>query len=259
MDRRRFLSSAGVGFTALFAGCSGDGQEIEDEQATSTPEPAGDDGSGGESTPDATESETPTETDTPEGEPDLSLASHELVIEEGEFSDDIYVAATVENTGSAPSGDIELAVNWYNSDGDLVDDSTERLATLREGTTWLARVSAISLEADEVDDYEIEGEFTEELPSPPLGAQVIESDHNVTPDGEVTVSGRVENTADEEIGYLEGIGQLLDSDGNVLADNWTNEDGIPPGETWRFEVEWFQFGRAEEVADHGVHVDGNAF
>ena len=263
MNRREYLTTTGAGVAALLAGCTGgDPQEIDDEQATPEPEPEPT-ASGGSEPTEATEADTdtPTETDTPtpEAEPDLSFVSHELVVNEGQYRDEIFVAAEVENAGSGPSGGIELAVNWYNADGDLVDDSTERLATLRAGTTWKARVYALGLDADEVDDYEIEGQFTDQLPEPPVGAEIIESDHNVSPDGGVTVTGRMENTADEPIDYVEGIGQVLDADGNVLSDRWTNQTDIPAGETWRFEVEWFQFARADAVADHAVYVDSGLF
>ncbi|WP_436924497.1 FxLYD domain-containing protein [Halosimplex amylolyticum] len=175
----------------------------------------------------------------------------ELVVDEGEYSTETYVAATLENQGDAPSGQITLTAEWYDSNGDFLDNDNKYLPILRAGETWEARVHALTDDED-IDDYELSGEYDPSPAKPPEDVEIVETDHEASNDGSVVVTGRVENNTGDEISYLEAEALLYDDSGVVLDGDWTNQSGIPEGETWRFEIEWFQFDRADRVADHDV-------
>ncbi|MFC7142771.1 FxLYD domain-containing protein [Halosimplex aquaticum] len=273
MNRRQFLATVSTTTALGLAGCGDGGTEtvgggdggVEDTATQSpTPTPA-DSGTGG-STPTQTPTETPTDTPTetpsptpsptPAGEPNVQIVESELVVEEGQWSTDTYVAATVENQGDAPSGQITLTAEWYDSNGDFLDNANQYLPILRAGETWEAHVHALS-DAEKIEDYDLSGEYESTPARPPENVEIVETSHEVSDDGGVTVTGRVANNTGEEINYLEAEALLYDDSGVVLSGDWTNQSGIPKDETWRFEIEWFQFDRAERVADHNVILTTN--
>jgi hypothetical protein len=100
-------------------------------------------------------------------------------------------------------------------------------------------------------------EVEDEPPRPLSDVALLESDLQTSED-EASVSGRVENNTGGELTYIEAIAQVYDGDGNVLGDEYTNETGIPEGETWSFSVEFFGFGRIDEIVDHDVVLDATA-
>lgn len=214
----------------------------------------GGDGSGGGG--DGTEAET--ETEEPSGEPDVERGKTELVVDDSGFTTDVYVAAEVVNRGDGASGRVTLTVNWFDADGNYIDDSRAYLATLGAGETWLARVTFLGTGAEEVDDFEISGEFETEHPRDPSDAELVDSDL-LTGDEEVKITGQVENRSDDEIDYIEVIGKLYDGDGNVLATDLANQSGVPGGETWRFELNWLVFDRADQVADYDVLLNATLY
>ncbi len=198
-----------------------------------------------------TETPSPTPSPTPAGEPNVQIVDSELIVDEGQFSTDVYVKATVENRGDAPSGQITLTAEWYNENGDFLDNDNKYLPILKAGQTWEAHVHALS-DTDEIDDYDLSGEYDTTPTDPPEDVEIVETNHQVSDDGSVTVTGRVENNTGDSIRYLEAEALLYDDSGVVLDGNWTNQSGIPEGETWRFEIEWFQFDRSDRVNDHEV-------
>jgi len=268
MHRRRFLALVTAGAVAgcgsdntetVGGGDDGDGADgtpTSNPTPTQTPQTSNNDSSLTE-TPTETPTDTPTETPsptptaTPAGEPDVQIVDDELVIDEGEYSTDAYVVATVENQGEAPSGQITLTADWYDDNGDFIDNDKGYLPILRAGETWEAHVHAIS-DAEDVADYELSGEYETTPAEPPEDIEIVETEQKVSDDGGVVISGRVENNTGEEIQYLEAEALLYDDSGVVLDGDWTNESEIPEGETWRFEIEWFQFDRADRVFDHDV-------
>ncbi|WP_224449809.1 hypothetical protein [Haloprofundus salilacus] len=111
-SRRRYLAAAGLTGSSLIAGCpdtSSNEVEGEGNRPTDTAE---DSQSSTEESQQTDQSETETATPEPSGEASLDITNEELVVEEGDYSTDVYVSATVENTGDAASGSIELTANW---------------------------------------------------------------------------------------------------------------------------------------------------
>jgi len=247
MNRRSMLAGAGVSLTALIAGCtessdveggSRDGEEGTDEEST----------------------------DEERTSANLEIVDHELVVEEGDFSTDVYVEATVENTGDAPSGDVQLQADWYDGDGNYLDNDTGRLSTLGVGETWSARVYHLGSGAENIDDYEIEGEFDEDTYEPPEGVSLVDSSLNVQEDDlgdmEVVVEGRVENETEEDQSYVEVVAIIYNDSGDVIGDDWTNVTDLRAGETWAFDFTSFGAAirnRAEQATDHKIRIKTSAW
>lgn len=246
MNRRKLLVGAGTSFTALLAGCTGS-SDVEGGSRN------GEDG----------ESES---SDEPSESANLEIVDHEMVVDEGQFSTDVYVEATVENTGEVPSGSVRLQIDWYNEDGNYLDNTTGRLTTLGVGETWSARVYHLGTGAEDIADYEIEGEFDEDTYEPPEGVSLVDSSMNVGDDGlggqEVVVEGTIENETDEDQSYVEVVATIYDDSGNVLGDDWTNVTDLRAGETWAFNFTSFSSAvrnRANQAADHNIRVKTSAW
>lgn len=247
MDRRRFLTVLGV---ATFAGCSGnDTEPIKNENTDTETDTKQSDGNGG----DTTATESPTETDSPEpaGESDVRIGESSLERREGDYSTDVWVAATVMNQGDAPSGSVTLKVRWYDKDGNFLDDTRESLASIAADETWAAHVHALTTDSEKIADYKIEGEFEPTPPGVPDAVELLES--SMSPgDREVTVEGRVKNGLDHELSYIEAHGKVYNDAGEVMGEGWTNQSDIPAGETWRFDVSWRGRHRVDQAASHSV-------
>lgn len=160
----------------------------------------------------------------------------------------------VENSGEAPSGTIELQADWYDEGGDYLDNSNAYLQSLGAGETWAARVYFLGTGAENVDDYEIEGEYDTESPNFEIeGLELLEDEMEVS-DREAVIRGRVENNTGEEQSYVEAIGKVYDSDGIVLGDNWTNVSDLRDGDTWSFDTTWRGRDRITEATDHEILI-----
>jgi len=216
-----------------------------------------------EDTTDQADNEDTTETDEKEtgsgGEPDVEIVDHELIVEEGDYSTDVYVAATVENTGDAPSGTVELTADWYDADENYMDNDSEYLQSLGAGETWAARVYHLGTSAEDVDSYEVEGEYdTEPKSFDPEGLELVEHNMKVS-DDEAVIEGQVKNNTGDEASYIQAIGKVYDANGVVLGDDWTNVTDLPEGETWTFDVSWRGRDRTEQADDHKVLITDSAF
>lgn len=248
MRRRTFLATT----TLVLAGCTSSEDETEDiETQTDTATPSDES--------DATTEETTTEETTaePSGEPDITIANHELIVNEGEYTTDVYVAATVENTGDAASGMIELIADWYDDEGNYLDNDSWFLQTLGAGETWAARVYYLGGSAEQVADYEFDGEFQTQSPSAAEGLTLSSSQMQVG-ENEAVITGEVANERDESVSYAEAISKVYDSDGVVLDANYTNVTDLPAGETWSFETTWRGRDRTSEAANHAVIITTDA-
>ena len=254
MNRRSLLVGTGASLTALIAGCTEssdvEGGSRDDEESTDE-ESTGEESTGEES---------------PSESANLEIVDHELVVEEGDFSTDVYVEAIVENTGEVPSGAVRLQADWYDGDGNYLDNDTDRLTMLGEGETWSARVYYLGSGAEDIDDYEIEGEFDEDTYEPPEGVSLVDSSMNVEEDDfggmEVIVEGRVENETDEDLSYVEVIAIIYNDSGDVLGDAWTNVTELRAGETWAFDFPHFGpaiRNRAEQATDHNIRIKTSAW
>lgn len=223
----------------------------------STTSPGG--SSPGEESPAAEEEPTETaEASDPVGEPEIVIQDDDLVVDEGEFSTDVYVAATVENTGSAPSGVVELTADWYDADGNYLDNDKEFLQSLGAGETWAARVHHLGSDSEQVDGYEFDGRFGTEPPERnPEGLAVEESRMNVGED-EVVIRGRVANDRSSAAPYIQANAKIYDAAGVVIGGVWTNVSDVPAGETWAFELAWHGRDRVSQAADHTVWLADSA-
>lgn len=249
--RRYYLAAAGISLIAL-AGCTSSSTEdveggTRDNESTNE---SNTESSNESNTADAEDTEG--DDDENEGTPALEIIEHELVVEEGEFSTDVYVEALIENSGDAPSGNIELQADWYNADGNYLDNSRNWLVSLGAGESWEARIYHLGSNSETVDDYELEGEFTEEPAAiNPAGLELLDSEMQVG-ENEVVVTGEIENTSGEIQNYVAATAKIYDEDGLVLGDNFTNVSDLRAGETWAFEVSWHGRDRVDRAASHEV-------
>jgi hypothetical protein len=157
LDRQRMLALTGTVLAGSVAGCSGGADE---ETA------AGDtDGSGDDDSDDGSEATDASETE--ESRPDV------VVVEE-EMTDDTYtdteyakiVEFEVENQGDGRSGPVDIAVDWFDSNGEKTGDERRDIPFLPADTTWASFVPSI-YEFDTPDSYELELEVDTELEEQP--------------------------------------------------------------------------------------------
>lgn len=254
--RRRYLTTAGTLLIPALAGCS-DG-DTEDMDGGSEGGDGGEEGGSNDENGDEEAGEEGQDY-AESGEAALEITDEELVIDEGEFSTDVYVEAIVENTGDGPSGDAEISVDWYNEAGDYLDNSSALLASLPAGETWEARPSFLGSGAEEVDDFDVTGEFdTEPKAVNPEGLELVDSELQVS-DDEAVIRGTIENASGEEQSYVEVIATIYDDEGTILGDEWTNVTDLPEGETWQFDMTWLDRARSDRAAEIEVVVADSAF
>lgn len=244
MRRRDYLGLTGVALAGL-AGCAEESDEIDD--------PQDEDDSGSDDTP--TEEPTPTE---PSGEPNVQFGDSELVIDDSGVTTDAYAEVIVENVGDGPTGQVTVAVEWYDADGNYLDDNAGQLPSLDAGETWVAQVSAPTSDPENIDSIEVSGEFKNSPPVGPEGMKVAESELEIA-EFESIITGVAENRRDDEIGYVEAHGKIYDDQGRVIGGAWTNETDIPAGTDWAFEIILIgrADARAEDAADHVALLDAD--
>lgn len=250
MQRRHFLAATGVGLTPTIAGCGETTEDIEGGSRDETDTPGDGDQAALEET-----TETPTEGDEePAGEPSLEITNHEMQTVEDDFWTDVYVEANIENTGDGRSGNIELQADWYDADGNYLGNDTAWLITLHPDETWEARVYYLGSDAEEIEDYEIEGEFSQPGGKlNPEGLELLSSEMSIREDdGDVEVRGEVENTSGDDQDYVAAIAKISDDSGVVLGDDFTNVTDLREGETWRFSVSWYGRDRIDRADSHEV-------
>lgn len=194
------------------------------------------------------------------GEPAVALREHGLVTYERDesnlFGEDstegVAVEALVENEGDGRSGDVELAVDWLDGDGNYLDTDSAWLQTLLPGERWLARVYPRAVDVEEVAEYEAVKVFDEPEYGTPDDVDVAESELHV---GEAArMFGSIQNEGDTELSYVEVIGRVFDAEGRVLGDGWTNESDVPPGGSFRYDVRYEDEDRARLEAVTGYEV-----
>ncbi|MFC5970044.1 FxLYD domain-containing protein [Halomarina salina] len=268
MNRRRYLALTGALTTTALAGCSEsgetstvDGGKTADPASTDTETPAPTSGTENDvATERATETETEPETATPTGEAALEVISEELVVDEGEYSTDVYVAAEIENTADVPSGLIELKAEWFDGDGNYLDNSTQYLRTLGAGETWNARVYALMSDGEKIEDYSLGGEFQTQSPNfSPEGLALGETELKVG-DNDAVVNGGVQNNRGEEVGYIQAIAKFYNADGAVVGTGRDNVLEVPADRTWSFEASWLGYGdRLGDIDDFEVVITDSPY
>lgn len=250
MDRRRYIGLLGVSVGAAVTGYTGRGENNATEKAsgerTSLDEQRG-----------TGPAEHEQETEEPE-EPEVVFGDSELLFDDSGLSLDAYAEVVAENIGDAASGQVKVESRWFDEDGNFLGDDTTYLPTLGAEETWIARVKALTVDAEDIERFEITGEFDKEQPRAPEGMTVKESELEV---GEFSASirGVAENSRDNEVSYVEAMAKLYDDEDQVIGGDWTNETDIPARTDWRFEIRLTQSDRPEEAVHHEVHLDSTAF
>lgn len=253
MNRRTYLAISGALCTGL-AGCSGGSEEIDDSE--------GDDG-GSDNTPEETDEPTATEEPTPtkpSGEPDVQFGEQNLIKDDSGYTTEAYAEVVVENTGDGSAGQVSVNVEWYDADGNYLDDTTGRLPSLDAGEVWVAQVSALSSDPEDIESIEISGEFENAPPVAPDGMEVTESELEI---GEYSaeITGVAENSRQDEIGYVEAHAKIYDGQDRVIGGGYTNETDIPAGRNWAFNIRLSGRAttRAEDAANHVAFLDADIF
>lgn len=272
MRRRQYLAWSGILLSAI-AGCSDNSEEINDAQDTTTSTESGaptqteaptetEDTTETEAT---TETEDPTETEEttqtePAGEADVQFGERELVKDDSGFSTEAYAEVIVENVGDGAAGQITVDVEWYDADGNFLDNDTGRLPSLEAGEVWIAQVSALTTDAEDIDSIEVSGEFEDSSPVQPKDMRVRESELEVE-DYSAQITGVAENNREDEMDYVEAHGKIYDEQDRVIGGGWTNETDIPAGTNWKFEIPLAGRSRerASDAADHVAFLDADLF
>lgn len=238
MRRRQYLG-ASLGLVATFTGVTDAKQEDTDERENRTeqacpPEPQDDD------------------LVSEDGEPEIEVRGHELEVDDSGFTTEVYVTATVENVGDAPSGQIDLEADWYDEDENYLDNDRAWLQTLRPGETWIAQVRYLGTSEETVDDYELAYEVESDPPTAPESLVLEESEMRVGED-DVVIDGRITNNTGSDQSYVETIAVIYDEECRVLDTEWTNVTDVADGDTWAFDMTWFD-RRVNEAAAHRIVV-----
>lgn len=152
--------------TSVLAGCASDDGGGDDEYQDADGNGDDENGDGGNGDDDANGDDGDDEEldeedveDRDEGEDvlefgDLEILEHELVIEEGEFSDDITVEGIIENTGDEQFDYVEVGVRIYDPDGHQLDRYLTNTQDLDGDQTWAFEIMVLE-DAEDVDDYDI--------------------------------------------------------------------------------------------------------
>jgi len=249
MDRRRYLAISSALFAGV-AGCSESSNEIDDPQAAQTET---DDGSNdGQETEDTTPNES-------EGEADVEFGDRKMLTDDSGFSAEKYVEVVVENVGDGPAGQITVTVDWFDADDNYLEETEGRIPSLEAGEVWVAQVSALTSDTENIKSFEITGEFEDTPPVAPSGMQVTESELEID-DFSTQISGVAENTRDGEMDYVEAHGKIYDDQGRVIGGGWTNETEIPAGSNWAFEIllSGRAAVRAENATEHTAFLNANS-
>lgn len=177
-------------------------------------------------------------------ETELQFGDRQLVVDHGGFSPTAYAVVEVENTGTVASGDVSITVGWLDETESRIDDDRASLPSLGPDETWLAHVRALP-DPEEIADFEVSGEFETGHPRSPRGLAVAESDYIA---GDEEITGRVENTRDEDVERLEAQGKMYDADGIILGGGTDWERDLPAERDWSFEI---RLPRLPEVVEGG--------
>lgn len=134
MNRRQFIEVGSAVAVIGLAGCADDDTEFEE----------GGNGNGNGEEPD---------------EGDIEIVEHDLVIEEDEFFEEVYVEGIVENNTGERLDYVEINVRVYDEDGNQLESYFTNTTDLDDGGTWAFEVMIFE-DADDVDSYDIAVEDT---------------------------------------------------------------------------------------------------
>jgi len=106
------------------------------------------------STEDDTENFSFTVEDDGPSEEDIEIVEHEMVIDEGDYMDDIYVEGIVSNNADTMASYVQVTVRIYDGDGNQLDSYIDNTSDLAADTTWAFEVMILE-DAEDIDDYDI--------------------------------------------------------------------------------------------------------
>lgn len=159
--RNLLLATATTLSVAAIAGCSGS-DDTEYQEGGGPGAADGDQDDSADDDGDDGDDELPDEDEVEQREQgedylefgDLVILEHEMIIEEGEFSDDITVEGVIENQDDDLYDYVEVGARVYNSDGQQLDRYWTNTTDLQGGGEWAFEIR-ISEDTEDVDDYDI--------------------------------------------------------------------------------------------------------
>ena len=155
--RDLIYNSVGVLSATLIAGCIGDGREDDGNNDTEQDTEAGSDTNSGQETPSTDDTNTDQGQDTQVSDDlesqGVKIIEHEMYIEEGEFSDELFVEGLVENASGERVDYIELWVRLFDEGGNQVHSPFDDITNLDDGDTWAFEVSTTQ-RVDEIEEYD---------------------------------------------------------------------------------------------------------
>ena len=145
MERRRFLQISGLIAASAVAGCTDDDDTEFEEGDTNGNGNGSGNGNGNE--------------DDELTEGDVEILEHELVVEEDEFIEEVYVEGIVQNNSGERLDYVEVTVRIYDEDDNQLDSYFTNTTDLDDGGTWAFEVMIFE-ESEDIASYDIAVEDT---------------------------------------------------------------------------------------------------
>lgn len=137
MQRRTLLALAGVSIPTALAGCT-TSEDPEYETGTGDSDDSDGDGGGDESPSDD----------------DITIAEHDLVVEDDDYVEEVTIEGIVENNSDEMVRYVEVTARVYDADGNQLDSYIDNTSDLDAGRSWSFEIMLLE-ESDEIDDYDI--------------------------------------------------------------------------------------------------------
>lgn len=158
MHRRKVLLGTGTALSAIIAGCASDDTGDENGSEDETDDAGADDTDDETGTDDGGDNGDETDTDDGDGSEDEETESEIEgldIIEDELVGDDLSstVSGVVANNTGEDLESIELRVEFYDADGDQVDESVTSTAELADEEEWAFEVMSVE---DDIEDYTVE-------------------------------------------------------------------------------------------------------
>lgn len=189
---------------------------------------------------------------TVQAQPELEIKNNHAV-EDTETRVDGYVEVLIKNTGNAPSWKVFLTSRWFDQEGFIGEDDIS-IPSLKSGETWLARITPLGIDFEDIDDYELSGEFGRSAGHPIEGLEISESRYN---ENDRLITARAENNREDDLRFANLFGKLYDSQGRVLTGRLDRKTNVSSSEELFFEVNLAAKSRAysdDEIDEHRVEL-----
>lgn len=155
--------------------------------------------------------------------PEIKIESSELV----RVSEDTgYVETKIINHGDGISGRVYLTVKWLNSSGTYIGEDDLILESLGQNERWLARISPLTTDLDEIADYQIIGEYEKSRGYPTEKIKTTNSNFDIN---NMKLVVEANNSHTESLEYVSTIGKVYNKQGYVIAGKKEVETDISEG------------------------------